>query len=229
MKMIPESHGTSEFGSYMHKILEMYGKGELDIYDMLSYYEKHYAENVTSTFTLQMEKNFSRDMGYKYYKDGYDFLSNFTGFDFKILETEKHFELPFKDKFRLQGQIDVIAENDDGLLIIDYKSKGNWKNKAERIEYEKQLYSYAWAMKQMYGEYPKKMAFFMFRLNKWTWVDFDENRLNEVLNWIESTVNEIEGEFEFKPITQENNGKFDFYCNNFCDFRHQCPYGQLTN
>lgn len=83
-------------------------------------------------------------------------------------------------------------------------------------------------MKQMYGEYPKKMAFFMFRLNKWTWVKFDENRLTEVLSWIESTINEIESEFEFTPITKETN-EFVFYCNNFCDFRHQCPYGQLTN
>lgn len=66
----------------MHKILELYGNGELDIYDMLSYYEKHYEENVTSTFVLQMTENFSRDMGYKYYKDGYEFLSNFNGFDF---------------------------------------------------------------------------------------------------------------------------------------------------
>ena len=27
---VPEGHGTSEFGSYVHKILEMYEKGELD-------------------------------------------------------------------------------------------------------------------------------------------------------------------------------------------------------
>lgn len=226
--MVPESHGTSEFGSYMHKILEMYGKGELDIYDMLSYYEKHYTENVVSTFTLQMTQDFSRDMSCKYYDDGYNFLSNFNGFPFQILETEKHFDIEYQDKFRLNGQIDVIAKDDNGLMIIDYKSKGNWKSKKERLEYEKQLYFYAWAMKQMYGEYPKKMAFFMFRLNKWTWVEFDESRLAEVLSWIESTVNEIESEFEFTPITKETN-EFVFYCNNFCDFRHQCPYGQLTN
>lgn len=27
--MEPESHGTSEFGRFIHKILELYGKGEL--------------------------------------------------------------------------------------------------------------------------------------------------------------------------------------------------------
>lgn len=227
--MIPESHGTSEFGSFMHKILELYGKGELDIYDMLPYYEKHYAENVTSTFTLQMTKTFSKDMGAKYYENGYEFLNNFTGFDFRILETEKRFEVPYQDKFLLNGQIDVIAEDDEGLMVIDYKSKGAWKSKAERLSYEKQLYFYAYALKKLYGEYPKKMAFFMFRLNKWTWVNFDENRLKEVLDWVEDTVNEIESEFDFTPVTQENGGEFDFYCNNFCDFRHQCPYGQINN
>lgn len=53
------------------------------------------------------------------------------------METEKHFDIEYKNKFRLNGQIDVIAKDDDGLIIVDYKSKGNWKSKKERLEYEK--------------------------------------------------------------------------------------------
>lgn len=70
------------------------------------------------------------------------------------------------------------------------------------------------------------MAFFMFRINQWVWVDFDENRLNEVLNWVEETVDDIDSEFDFPPITQESND-FNFFCQNFCDFRHSCKYGQV--
>lgn len=227
--MIPQSHGTSEFGSYMHKILEKYGNGSLDIYDLLPYYVDHYDENIVSDFTLRMSETFSKDMGGKYYQNGYDFLRDFNGFDFQIIDTEKQFELEYKGKFRLNGQIDVVAKKDDELIIVDYKSKGNWKNKKERYEYEKQLYIYSWAVKNIYGEYPKKMAFFMFRLNKWSWIDFDIERLNEVMQWVESTVDEIESEIDFLPITQIDGEKFNFYCNNFCDFRNQCKYRQLNN
>lgn len=226
--MIPESHGTSEFGSFMHKILEMYGNGSLDIYDLLPYYVENYNDNVISDFTLKMSSDFSKDMGYKYYKSGYDFLQNFNGFDFDIIDTEKEFDLEYNGKFRLNGKIDVVAKSGNDIIIIDYKSKGKWKNKSERREYEKQLYIYSWAVKKIYGNYPKRMAFFMFRLNTWSWVDFDIKRLDEVMKWAESTVYEIESELDFVPITKIEN-KFNFYCNNFCDFRHQCKYGQLTN
>ena len=54
-KSLPEvSHGTSEFGSFIHEILEMYAKGKLEIYEMLPYYEEHYNDYVISDFTLKM-------------------------------------------------------------------------------------------------------------------------------------------------------------------------------
>lgn len=56
-------------------------------------------------------------------------------------------------------------------------------------------------MYKLEGKFPDRMAFFLFRLNKWTWVDFDINRLREVLQWAENTVNDIESEFEFEPVT----------------------------
>lgn len=192
--------------------------------ELLDYYKDHYNENVVSDFTLRMTPTFGKDMSNSYYEKGLAFFEQFTGFPFKILETELRFDLPYNNEYSLNGQIDVVAQDDDGLLVVDYKSKGDWKSKAERIKYEKQLYFYAWAVKQIYGVYPTKMAFFMFRINKWTWVNFDENRLKEVLKWVEDEVEEINEEFDFNPVTKDNDN-FDFFCNNFCDFRHSCPYG----
>lgn len=227
--MEPESHGTSEFGRFVHKILELYGNGELSPDTMLEYYKENYSTNVVSDFTLNIGPNFSKDMGQKYYNDGLNFLKRFTGFPFKILDTEKRFEVEYKGKFTLNGSIDVVADLNGQTVVIDYKSKGKWKNIQEMMEYEKQLYIYAYAMYKIYNKFPDKMAFFLFRFNKWTWVEFSIDRLKEVLKWVEDTVDEIESEFEFDPITQTNDGQFNFFCSNFCDFRHQCKYRQLIN
>ena len=199
--MEPESHGTSEFGRFIHKILELYGKGELPPDKMVEYYKDNYDEFVVSDFTLNITPHFSKDMGQKYYNDGMNFLRKFTGFPFKILDTERRFEVDYEGKFLLNGSIDVVADMSGKMVIIDYKSKGKWKSLQEMKEYEKQLYIYAYAMYKLEGKFPDKMAFFLFRLNKWTWVDFDINRLKEVLQWAENTVNDIESEFEFEPVT----------------------------
>jgi len=208
--------------------LELYGSGQLKLEELLDYYVDHYNENVVSDFNLRMAPTFGKYMGDSYYEKGLKFFETFQGFPFKILETELRFDLPYNEEYNLNGQIDVVAQDNDGLLVVDYKSKGNWKSKEERLKYEKQLYFYAWAVKQLYGVYPAKMAFYMFRIDKWTWVNFDENRLKEVLKWVEEEVENINDEFEFEPIT-ETDDSFNFFCNNFCDFRHSCPYGQLNS
>ena len=226
-KNLPEeSHGTSEFGSFVHEILEKYAKGELEIYELLPYYEEHYSEKVVSDFSLKMSENFSKDMAQRYYEAGKNFLENFNGFDFEIVEAEKEFNLLYKEKFLLNGKIDLIAKSKNNeIYLIDYKSKGNWKNKAEKEEYSKQLYLYAWAIKQIYGVYPKKMAFYMFRIDKWEWFNFSEQKMLEVLNWAENVVDEIESEFDFSPeVDSDGNVIVDFWKRNFCGTRYSCKY-----
>lgn len=220
------SHGTSEFGSFVHEILEKYAKGELEIYELLPYYEEHYKENIVSDFSLKMSETFSKDMGPKYYESGKRFLEDFTGFDFNIIEAERQFNLLYKDKFYLNGKIDLIVTNKDGdIYLIDHKSKGNWKNKSEKQEYAKQLYLYAWAIKQIFGKYPKKMAFFMFRINKWEWFDFSLKELHNTLSWVENVVEEIESEFDFSPeLDSDGNVTVDFWKRNFCGTRYSCKY-----
>ena len=216
------NHGTSEFGSFMHEILEKYEKGELEIYDMLPYYIEHYNDAVKSSFVLNINANFSKDFSDNYYIDGIKYLENFEGFpQFNILEVEHEFEVNIEDKFLFNGKIDLIARNNDGeLIILDHKSKSKFKNKKELNEYAKQLYLYAYAVKQEYGELPKKLYFNMFRTNELVEIDFDINDYQNAYNWLVSSVNEIENTFDFSP--QENEDPF--YCLNFCPVKNQCEY-----
>lgn len=217
---IPEGHGTSEFGSYVHKILEMYEKGELGEYELLQYYEEHYDENVKSTFLTYMGKGYSKDLWKVYYDGGKKYFETFSGYDgLKILESEYEFFEEVDNFFILNGKIDLIAMDKNGdLVVIDHKSKGKFKNKAEKNEYAIQLYLYAFAVFKKYGKFPKKLMFNMFRSGEWVKFDFDEDKYTESLEWLIKSVHEIESAMEFPPKPNT------FFCQNFCPFRNICEY-----
>lgn len=212
------SHGTSEFGSFSHEILEKYAKNELAEYELLPYYIEHYDDNVKSTMVLKMSDTFSKDFSYTYFSSGKDYFENFNGFgDIKILEAEYEFSEPIDNKFLLIGKIDLIAEDvNENLIVIDHKSKSKFKNKAEECEYAKQLYIYAFAIYRKYNKFPKKLMFNMFRRNEWVKFDFDKQKYDETMKWVVDEINEIENCIEFEPI------KSGFYCDNFCCYRHKC-------
>lgn len=212
-----ESHGTSEFGSFMHSILEKYEKGELKLEELTQYYEDNYEDNVKSSFVLSLSRNFSKDFSYDYYISGLDYLSNFQGFnDWQILEAEYEFNEIIENKFILTGKIDLIARDKDGSIIIcDHKSKKKFNSKKERAEYTKQLYLYSYAVYQKYGEFPKKLIFNMFRQDKKEEIDFNMEDYISTLDWLKNSVVEIEDCIDFYA-------KYGtFYCMNFCEYRKQ--------
>lgn len=215
------THGTSEFGSFAHEILEKYAKNELEEYELLPYYLEHYKEKVQSTMVLKLADNFSRNFSELYFESGKKYFENFQGFgDLDVLEAEYEFDEVVDDKFLLTGKVDLICRNTDGdLVIIDHKSKSKFKTKAERNEYSKQLYIYSFAVNRKYGEFPKYLKFNMFRNeNPWVEFEFDENKYKETMQWVSDEVEEIENCTEFNPITT------GFYHNNFCPYILKCTY-----
>ena len=87
---VPESHGITEGGLFMHNLLEMYERGKIDKDGMIDYFKKNYEKEVTSTCNLQMSENFSKDMYYLYYNGYLNYLENFNGIEDckKIVDVE---------------------------------------------------------------------------------------------------------------------------------------------
>lgn len=189
-----DKSGLSEFGTFCHKILEMYEKGQLEIWEMLSYYQDNFQTEVPSSFVVKMSDTFSKDLYPYYYADGENYFTNFEGYsNWEILESEYEFEIPITDYALFNGKVDLIARSKKSgrLIIIDHKSKSKFKSKEELADYAKQLYLYAYAVHEKYGEWPKTLYFNMFRKGELVVIPFDKKEYRMAMDWAKRTIDAI--------------------------------------
>jgi ATP-dependent helicase/nuclease subunit A len=73
----------------------------------------------------------------------------------------------------VQGIIDVYFEEEDGLVLLDYKTDYVEKNQGEKLveKYRAQLQWYKRALEQMTGKKVKETLIYSFRLSKSLTVD----------------------------------------------------------
>lgn len=206
----------SDWGSFMHYLLEQYFKGELEFFELSQVYEQNYTNRVKCAFPPNRYVNLSES----YYNKGKEYLDNFDGDfnDCEVLAVEQNVELDIKGR-PFVGVIDLIVRGSDGLLrIIDHKSKSKMKNKKEESEYLRQLYLYSLWTKQTYGEYPVQLIFNMFRAGNKIIHNFVEEELNVAVEWFSSTIDSIYEDVDFKAKPD------NFFCNQLCGVRHHCSY-----
>lgn len=220
-----ESIGNAfaEWGSLVHKILEDYFKGKVEIYELCDYYKGLYSNFMEHRFPFRLED--------KYYEAGEKYLANFNGFsqNWEVVGIEEKVQLEI-DGNSFVGYIDlVVKDKDDGkFIIIDHKSKNGFKNKEEEGKYARQLYLYSLAIKEKYGEYPKKLILNMFRTDKVVEIPFNEEELKEAQKWFTDTINQIKQDTKFLDKIKQSKKKIkdfknnDFFCNELCGCRYCC-------
>lgn len=212
----------ASFGSYVHQIHQLVFSGILKRDEASEYYIKYFDDFVTGY--PPPEKVFS-----SYYKGGYRYFSDMPTFKGEIVGIETEFDfkvlgLPFR------GAADLITKEDDGLVIYDHKAKDlkpysnrrkPTKSDIELHEYTRQLYIYAEAVKQKFGEYPKRLVFNCYRTQTMIEQDFNDADLNETLNWAYNQVQEIRSFTEWNP-------DIDFFkCRYLCGLDDKCDYYDL--
>lgn len=215
-----EGNAFSSFGTLVHSLMERYAKGELEIWDLSSVYEWEFNTAVPEKFPYNKYVNLHDS----YYSQGLSFLKRFQGYDkCKILGVEEKFTIPVED-WLFVGVIDLVFEDESGRLIIrDYKSKGEFKDEKEKAKYARQLYLYSLYVKKKYGRYPDELQFLMFRKNMDpVRIPFDEDALQEAIDWAVKTVKIIREAFDYPPTCDI------FYGQNLCNFRHTCSLKPKT-
>ena len=213
----------ASYGTYMHKLIEMYYTGELHPDDMVEEFLEGFSENVRGMRPAQTTVQ-------KYIQAGVEYLKSFKPFDFNMIDVEKRVDFKIGD-LNFVGIIDYLGEKDGELYIVDNKSrdlkprsnrqKPTVKDK-ELDEMLKQLYIYSAAIKQEYGKFPKALCFNCFRTGVFIEEPFKIEKYNKAIKWVEDMVEEIKNTDDFYPNREY------FYCCYICGVNEDCFFDEMA-
>lgn len=212
----------TEYGKFMHSILEKVYNGELNKSEAKQSYLIGFRQNVGDTAPNQKIRT-------DYYQQGKEYWEKFLLPEEKVIAVEEQL------KFKLDGQTfigftDLLLEDEKGLILQDNKTRILKRSDDKKIrkwdvefsEFAQQLYLYSIGIREKYGEFPYRIQFNCFRNNTIVKEDFDEKILIKVGQWALSTIEEIKHEEEWTPNIDW------FQCNHICGLSHVCEYAQTN-
>ena len=215
------------YGSFMHKILEMYERGELDIFSAPQYYE----ENFNDAIPWDAPPNQYVDIRQSYYDKGLEYLENIDLIldEYEVLGIEQEVRFKIGD-YDAVGYIDLLLKDksDGNIIILDHKSAAlkfkkngeiSKKDAQHFLDFQRQLYLYSKPVIEQYGKVDW-LVWNMFRQREYIKVPWTEDGYNEALNWAENTIHRIEAEEEWSANPDY------YYCHNLCGQRNICEYGE---
>ena len=213
----------SDYGSYMHKLIELYLQGFLEKEELTGAYLSGFRRNVRG-------KAPSNKIFKSYFDQGYDYLSEI---DFPYLSpigVEQRVDFHVGGK-PFTGIIDCVAMDDGKLVILDNKSRalkprsGHQKptaSDAELDSYLRQLYLYSVPMEQLYHTYPDRLEFNCFRTGQLISEPFRQEEFEKTKEWALKTIDTITENEDWSP-------KIDYWkCRYICDKGDDCCFFQMN-
>lgn len=226
LKYIKKQKGVrnffSDFGSFIHLILQKFYCKELKKEELVSYYLMHFQSEVVGRApSFKIFQN--------YFNQGLEYIKNVQYPKEEILGVEKeiHFSLQGKD---FVGYIDLLSQSNGDLIITDNKSKAlkprslrlkPTKTDLELDDYLRQLYIYSIPIKEEFEKYPSKLRFNCFRTQTEIIEPFDEEALEKAKVWALKTIEEITENESWEPSIDP------FKCEFICDLHENCEYFTL--
>lgn len=213
-------------GSLAHKTLEKYFKGELSEFDLSTYFEDHFNDEVTIACPYPAGDTKTPKI--------IEYFENFQ-FDhkkFEILGVEEEVKIKLRDKYNLVGYVDLILKDKatGEIILCDHKTStikllknGNVsKSDAEHfLAFKRQQYLYSCAILEKYGRVDY-LEWNMIKDGAVIKIPWSKKEMDEVLDWAYDSILSIEKEAEY-PANPEY-----YYCFNLCSVRNQpCPYKRL--
>jgi hypothetical protein len=170
------------------------------------------------------------------------FLENYIPVENNTIQIEDYFEIDI-DGVIMRGYIDLWYKVGNEIYIIDLKTSTKFSKK-DLPKKSRQLLLYGIAMSKKYPDCKITLQFNMlkyvlrngklFERNKLEWfeeepdgivnVDYTEESLEEVKNYVTDTVKEINliNKEDMSYWTMDNDPTKDFFCRNLCSHRSLC-------
>lgn len=212
----------SDYGTFMHKLIELYYSGKMTPEQLCEKYLFEFREQVTDGAPNQ--KVFT-----SYFHGGLNYLKNLEPLPYEMIALEKRVNVSING-IPFIGYIDYLGKNEKGLVIVDHKSRmlkpRSGRRKPTRTDeeldrYLVQLYLYAAAVEQEYGQPPVALCFNCFRVPVLIEEPFNAKSYAAAKKWLADSIEEIATAKEFKPNLEY------FKCTHVCEMRDQCEYYAL--
>ena len=216
----------AQFGTLLHKGIEMFLKGELDIFTAAEWYKDNFDTYVTCSFP----SNKYVDLRQKSYDDGLNYFNNIS-FDFdkyEILGVEKeyHFDV---GGYPFVGYVDALYRDKTTgeVIILDQKTSSFKYLKNGEIsktsmpqfeEFKKQESLYAIPILEEYGRVDY-LTWNMIRDQREIRIPFDKDYMNQTIEWAVNNIQAIKNELLWLPDNSSS-----YKCNCICGQRSRCPY-----
>lgn len=211
----------ASYGSFMHKLLEGYYKGELTKEEMQIKFLFDFSKEVQGARPQESTVK-------KYIQLGTKYLEDFEPFPFRTLGVEQKV-VSSVGGYPFIGFIDYLGEKDGNLYVVDNKSR-DLKPRSKRPnptvkdqeldDMLRQLYLYAGAVKEDYGCFPEALCFNCFKTNTFIVEPFHKSAYDEAVHWAKSSIEDIADTEEFTP-------RLDFFsCKYICGLNDECCYWQ---
>lgn len=212
----------SSYGSYMHRLIERYYRGDLSLDELPSAFLTGFQSNVLGDRP-------SPEIAASYVDKGLRYFKSFRPFDYKTVAVEKHLRFSVAGA-GFRGIIDYIGEKDGELYIVDNKSRDlrprsgrarPTQKDQELDEMLRQLYIYAAAVKSEYGRFPKALCFNCFKSGVFVSELFDIKAYEAAVAWAEALIGEIKDTTAFYPSVDY------FACTYLCGLHDRCCYYEM--
>lgn len=215
-----QSKFFSDFGSWVHQLLEDYFTGRIPKEQLAGKYLSGFRAHVIGEAPSQKIRQSYLEQGKQYFK-----RFSFPAREILLPEEKIHFNFaghPFVVIIDLQS-----LDEEGKLCITDHKShnlkprsgrKKPTRSDEELDRYLRQLYLYAAAVREKHGAYPDYLEFNCFRTGTFIREPFRKEKLRETEQWAEDLIRTIRETDDWQP-------KEDYwFCTHLCDASGECKY-----
>lgn len=214
----------SDYGSFVHGILEQYFRGEISRNDAVIQYLNGFSSEIQGRAP-------SNTIFINYFGQGLSYLKNLEKPPGKILGVEQ--EVTFRvGGYPFIGFVDMILQDEGGEIVVwDNKSralkprssrKKPTKTDEELDEYLRQLYLYSIPLSAMYGKSPSTLVLNCYRSQQIIREPFDEAKVDEAKTWAVNLISEARQTEHWRPSLDY------YYCLHLCDVGDECEYCEMA-
>ena len=221
----PVPNAFAQAGTLAHQLLAMWAKGEAKATDLPLLWVNRFPKEVTAPFPRYLE---SKGYAGKLFDSVLTYFESFDGFPgYEVIGAEKEFSSSIAGQ-PFVGIIDLILQNKETgkLTLVDHKSSSLSSFRKNKEGMYRQLLLYSKYCADMFGSFPAKLRFNLYKEHTYDERDFDAEDFMAARIWAENQIREmmekdITDWFETQPEL--------FRCTNLCDCRNECLYGRPEN